>query len=150
MEMLVEETAYPEGTWPDKEATDQRETQTTAWQSLQDNHISATVKKTELWVLQVHFSLHHPTRAPCRHARSLFGGLELLLGCREEFCSWHGRICSASLLHHFAPEAPHTLSTFQPQLHARENTKSKMKEKHPKIDIIKRCWISISLHKLTR
>lgn len=78
--MLVEEAAYPEGTWLDKEATDQRETQTTAWQSLQDNHISATVKKTELWVLQVHFSLHHPTRAPCLHARSLFGALELLLG----------------------------------------------------------------------
>lgn len=58
-------------------------------------------------------------------------------------------IFSASALHHFAPEASHMLSTFQPLLHARENTKCKMKEKHPKIDIIERYWISISLHKLT-
>lgn len=59
-------------------------------------------------------------------------------------------IFSASVLHHFAPEASHALSTFQPSLHARENTKYKMKEKHPKIDILKHYWISISLHKLTR
>lgn len=38
----------------------------------------------------------------------------------------------ASVLHHFAPEASHTLSTFQPLLHARENTKSKMKKKKKK------------------
>lgn len=36
---------------------------------------------------------------------------------------------SASVLHHFAPEASHTPSTFQPLLHARENTKAKTKKK---------------------
>lgn len=53
-------------------------------------------------------------------------------------------------LHRCAPEASHTLVHLPAPPHARENTRSKMKEKHPKIDDIKHLCISISLHKLTR
>lgn len=52
-------------------------------------------------------------------------------------------------LHRYAQEASHTLVHLPAPPHARENTRSKMKEKHPKIDDIKHLCISISLHKLT-
>lgn len=118
-------------------------------------HIRTCEKAGALWLCA---TLHHPTRAFCLRARSRFGALQLflILGTAggemiflEEAPALAAGVFAAALLRHFAPEASHTLSTFQPLLYARENTKSKMKEKHPKIDIIKCHWIRISLHKLT-
>lgn len=140
--MLVEEAAHPEGTWPDKEATDQRETQTTACQSLRDNHVSAAVQKTELCVLQAHFSLRHPTRALCLHARSPSGALELSRGPRggivllARALARAAGICSASVLHRFARGVSHSFHLPAPAprqgKHKIQNERKASKDRHYK------------------
>lgn len=85
------------------------------------------------------------TTASLPPAWSLSGALEPSLipgnAGRGDFLG--AGIFSASVLYHFAS---HTVSTSQPLLQARENTKSKMKGKAPKIGILNHYWISISLH----